>query len=426
MSDTSDRLLGETTNERRASCQVAPGLTFTKIESTLQDGQTRYVRVLSVDFAAFTGKIRATTGKTVKDRERTSDMAGLMASQGLEPLAAVNGGFFDIASEFSPGALGGLTVADGKILNSAANGEAALTLGNHGTNLWIDKVWSQSRITFTPPGGSPSRPDHVVDGLNREPGRIQGCGGGMGPAGENDRNSHPDNLIDARMPQLGIHCLDSDETIVFTEDFGALPFLPGTVRAVLVGADRTVKQVSDTTSGLVAGPGEHVVVATGSHAAWLQTDAVVGSQMSLPAADVRRGASAETAVYFNGTDDAVVNGGPWLVKNGAEGPFDFNSGTTPEHAYLTPMNSRTAAGITTDRKLLLVVVDKKSGPAGPAHGLTMPQLAQAMKNLGATEAVNLDGGGSSTMWVKGALANHPSDGTGEERYVGNAIVVTAK
>lgn len=426
VSDTSNRLLGETASERRASCQVAPGLTFTKIESTLQDGQTRYVRALSVDFAAFTGKIRATTGKTVKDREKTSDMAGLMASQGLEPLAAVNGGFFDIASAFSPGALGGLTVVDGTVLSSASNGEAALTIGNHGHNLWIDKVWSQSKITFTPPGGSASQPNHVVDGLNREPGRIQGCGGGYGPAGVNDRNSKESNLIDPRKPQLGIHCLDSDETIVFTKEFGALPSLPTTVRAVLVGADQTVKKVSDTTSGMVAGPGEHVVVSTGSHAAWLKTDALVGSRMSLPTADVQRGASAETPVYFPGANDAIVNGGPWLVKNQAVGPFDFSGSTTSEHAYLTPMNSRTAAGITVDGKLLLVVVDKKSGAAGPAYGLTMPQLAQAMKNLGAAQAINLDGGGSSTMWVKGAVANHPSDGTGQERYVGNAIVITAK
>ncbi|MFE8978748.1 phosphodiester glycosidase family protein [Streptomyces cyaneofuscatus] len=381
---------------------------------------------MSVDFATFTGKIRATTGKTVKDREKTSDMAGLMASQGLEPLAAVNGGFFDIASAFSPGALGGLTVVDGTVLNSASNGEAALTIGNHGTNLWIDKVWSQSKVTFTPPGGSAIQPDHVVDGLNREPGRIQGCGGGVGPAGVNDRNSNTNNLIDARKPQLGIHCLDSEETIVFTKEFGALPFLPGTVRAVLVGADQTVKKVSDTTGGMAAGSGEHVVVATGSHAAWLKADAVVGSKMSLPTAAVHRGSSSETPVYFYGANDAIVNGGPWLVKKGAAGPFDFSSSTTPEHTYLTPRNSRTAAGITSDRKLLLVVVDKKSGPVGSAHGLSMPQLAEAMKNLGATEAINLDGGGSSTMWVKGSVANHPSDGANEERYVGNAIVVTAK
>lgn len=426
VSDTSDRLLAETTSERRALCQVAPGLAFMKIESTLQDGRTRHVRALTVDFASFTGKIRATEGETVMDREKTSAMAELMASQGLKPLAAVNGGFFDIASTFSPGALGGLTVVDGKVLNSASNGESALGLGNHGTNLWIDKVWSQSTITFTPPGGNPSGPGHLLDGVNREPGRIQGCGGGFGPAGVNDRNADAKNLIDPRMPQVGIHCLDSEETILFTEEFGALPFLAGKVRAVLIGVDRTVKRVSDTTDGMVAAPGEHVVVATGSHTERLKADAVIGSTMSLPATAVQRGASAETPVHFPGADDATVNGGPRLVKNGSVGPFDFSGSTTPQYAYLAPRNARTAAGITAGKELVLVVVDKKSGPKDTAHGLTMAQLAEAMKNLGAADAINLDGGGSSTMWVKGAVVNHPSDGAGEERRVGNAIVITAE
>lgn len=424
--DTSQHLLRSTTQERRGSCEVAPGLTFTTMESTLADGQIRYVRTLSIDFTSFTGKVRATTGDAVKDREKTSTMAGHLASRGLQPLAAVNGGFFDIKSAFAPGALGGLTVVDGRVLSSAANGEAALTLGNHGTDLWIDKVWSRSRIAFTPPGRAAARPGHVVDGWNREPGRIQGCGGGSGPAGLGDRNSDPADLIDPRAPQVGIHCLDRDETIVFTSEFGTLPRLPGTLRAVRVGADGSVRQVSDTTRGLRAGRGEHVVVSTGSHAAWLRTEAVLGAGMSLPVPTVQRGESARTPVRFDGADDAIVNGGPWLVKSGVVGPFDFSGSTTPEFPYLDPKNSRTAAGITAGQRLLLVEVDKKATSTTSAHGLTMRQLAEAMKNLGATQAVNLDGGGSSTMWVNGSVVSHPSDGSGAERAVGNSIVVTAK
>ena len=46
-----------------------------------------------------------------------------------------------------------------------------------------------------------------------------------------------------------------------------------------------------------------------------------------------------------------------------------------------------------------------------------------MKSLGAVNAVNLDGGGSATMWIKGlGVVNHPTDSTGE-RPVSNALVV---
>jgi exopolysaccharide biosynthesis protein len=45
-----------------------------------------------------------------------------------------------------------------------------------------------------------------------------------------------------------------------------------------------------------------------------------------------------------------------------------------------------------------------------------------MRELGAIDAMNLDGGGSSAMAVDGMLVNHPSDATGE-RAIGDAVVV---
>jgi exopolysaccharide biosynthesis protein len=47
-----------------------------------------------------------------------------------------------------------------------------------------------------------------------------------------------------------------------------------------------------------------------------------------------------------------------------------------------------------------------------------------MAKLGCTEAMNLDGGGSSTLWYSGRVRNRPCDG--EERLVGNALVVIRK
>ena len=62
------------------------------------------------------------------------------------------------------------------------------------------------------------------------------------------------------------------------------------------------------------------------------------------------------------------------------------------------------------------------GRTSSSVGFTLYQLAKELKALG-VDAVNLDGGGSATMWVKGlGVVNHPTDSTGE-RPVSNAIVV---
>ena len=56
-------------------------------------------------------------------------------------------------------------------------------------------------------------------------------------------------------------------------------------------------------------------------------------------------------------------------------------------------------------------------------GLTLPELAAEMQKLGCTEAICLDGGGSTAMVINGILVNRPSDGI--ERRVANALVVVS-
>jgi len=84
-------------------------------------------------------------------------------------------------------------------------------------------------------------------------------------------------------------------------------------------------------------------------------------------------------------------------------------------------NPRTAIGYTADGTILLVTVDGRR--PGWSVGMTMAGLAHEMISLGAVNAVNLDGGGSTTMWVAGrGLVNRPSDPTGE-RPVSDSILV---
>jgi len=82
------------------------------------------------------------------------------------------------------------------------------------------------------------------------------------------------------------------------------------------------------------------------------------------------------------------------------------------------VHPRTAAGRTEDGSLLLLVVD---GRQTQSRGVDLDELAWMMLGLGAVQALNLDGGGSSTLVVNGTLINRPVGGT-EEREVMSALV----
>lgn len=111
----------------------------------------------------------------------------------------------------------------------------------------------------------------------------------------------------------------------------------------------------------------------------------------------------------------VVSGKRPLVKDGA--PYPANEGD-----LCTVRHPRTAAGLSADgRTLILAVVD---GRSGVSVGMTCTELAALMVDLGAHDASNLDGGGSSTMWVGGdGVVNDPSDGA--QRVVANHLGVHA-
>lgn len=111
----------------------------------------------------------------------------------------------------------------------------------------------------------------------------------------------------------------------------------------------------------------------------------------------------------------VVSGHPSLITAGARRDNNGDS-------LCTTRNPRTALGLTADhRTLFLLVVD---GRATGRAGMTCDELGALFVELGAADAVNLDGGGSSTMWVQGpGVVNFPSDGS--QRVVANHLAIKA-
>jgi len=116
----------------------------------------------------------------------------------------------------------------------------------------------------------------------------------------------------------------------------------------------------------------------------------------------------------------ALGGGPRLVKDGREHITASPEGFRSDIYAGAP--SRTAVGITATGRLLLVVAEGAGGD--DRCGMTLKELAATMIKLGAVDAMNLDGGGSSTFVADGRLYNAPSDGT--QRRVSNALLVFVK
>ncbi len=117
----------------------------------------------------------------------------------------------------------------------------------------------------------------------------------------------------------------------------------------------------------------------------------------------------------------VLRSGPLLIQGGAAVALSASPFNNNRHP-------RSAIAVTTDRKLILIVVDGRSRSSA---GMSLPELAHVLRWLGADDAMNLDGGGSSTLYAKGATANgvvnHPSDNKqfdhSGQRPVANIIYV---
>jgi hypothetical protein len=109
------------------------------------------------------------------------------------------------------------------------------------------------------------------------------------------------------------------------------------------------------------------------------------------------------------------------VDNGAA--YEWTpSGAADYSYYYTTRAPRSAIGVTANNHVLLVVVDGRRSPA--AIGVSYSQMAELMLALGAVNATELDGGGSSTLWGRTTgVLNQPSDGS--ERSVGLAICLVA-
>lgn len=107
--------------------------------------------------------------------------------------------------------------------------------------------------------------------------------------------------------------------------------------------------------------------------------------------------------------------GPYLLQNSTALKLQST-------AFVKNRHPRTVL-CTTEKAMVFITVD---GRSKDAYGMSLPEMQQFLLTIGCVDAINLDGGGSTTMWVKGrGVINSPSDKTGE-RPVSNALMILGK
>jgi exopolysaccharide biosynthesis protein len=104
-----------------------------------------------------------------------------------------------------------------------------------------------------------------------------------------------------------------------------------------------------------------------------------------------------------------------LVRDGAAKVEDEGFGS------ISGKRARTGIGIDSRGNLLIVVVD--GGISNYSYGMTLSELAEEMRNRGAVDAINLDGGTSSTIYFNGSIRNYPGQGTGERAVCSSVLFV---
>jgi hypothetical protein len=299
----------------------------------------------------------------------------------------------------TPGDLAGISMLEGKLVSEAVDGRTDLVLPK-GDGTGADVAAISDSLSAASSDGAMRE----VDGLNRKPGLIRACGG--------DGGDTPTEL-----PKHDFTCTDQDELILFTPTFGR-DTQSGTGAEAVLNSSGKVMSLRDFRGGRIPDDGS-VLSGTGEGATWLRAHAKPGARVRVKASFSSGGASLSDKT-------GIVNGGPRLLSGGNPDITAYAEGFVypedPEFYYRFGVrrNPRTMAGLTPGGDLLLVAVDGRR--PGYSVGASFEEEAAIMDNLGAEEAVNLDGGGSTSMTLGERLVTSPSDPTGE-RPVGDAVVL---
>lgn len=282
-----------------------------------------------------------------------------------KPVAAINGDYFIRSGAYS-GDPESLQLLNGEMV-SAPSGKSCF---------WIDA------------NGDP----HITNVISKL--EVQWPDGSTTPMGLNTERESDAAVLFTPAMRTSTQTSGGVELVLDQDGSGPwLPIRPGFHYTARVSAVRDKGNTALTSSNLVLSLGPTLAKRINS--------ATNGARLRL---------SIDTFPSVLGATVAI-GGGPALLNGGKM--TDFRS---------TPVrHPRSAIGWSRDA-IYLVQVDGRQRDL--SVGMTLQELAERMRLIGCEEALNLDGGGSSTIWMMGQIVNSPSQGA--ERPMGNALILMQK
>jgi hypothetical protein len=196
----------------------------------------------------------------------------------------------------------------------------------------------------------------------------------------------------------------ADELVLFLPQFGVGTLADATGVEVILDKDSRVLSLEDGKGNAAIPPGGSVLSGAGAAAEWLRRHAEAASALRVETALDRAtpGCAAED----------IVGAGPRIVRDGKVAVNEEG------FAHANVRHPRTAVAVTSRRTFLFVTLD---GRQAASVGMRLDELAGELIALGAVEAMNLDGGGSTTMVAGDRIRNSPSDP--QERAVSDGILI---
>ena len=325
------------------------------------------IHVVRVDRAHKDFEFCTTLGKgNAMGMEVVSEQVKLLSAECGQPLAAINGDFYE-KSKIYMGRPRDVQIRLGEVISSPAG---------H-TSFWMD-------VDGTP---------HMTNVFSRF--RVIWSDGKTTPIGLNQLREDDAAVLYTAITGTSTRTVGGVDLILERSTNG--PWLPLRVGQVYSARIKEMRNSGDAplirdTMVLSLGPGLVPKVPVLHPGTMLQI-------------------ATETVPDLSGAPVAI-GGGPALVQDGK--PMEWPG-------FIHMRHPRSALGWSKDY-IFMVEVDGRQ--SNLSVGMTFPELANYLIKLGCTEALNFDGGGSATLWALGAVRNSPSEG--EERPSANALVLVKK
>lgn len=351
-----------------SSSQIAPGVTF----ETYRTVSPHDVFVLSIERQRPEYELRIGwpgNERNFSARATTTAIIGAKEQAGFNVIAAVNASFFS----FDSINITGVTASEGQILQAPSGAHDTAVIGTDRQATIIEDLFGLPTSSVTLPNGT----NLPLNAYNRE-GHSTG------------------------------------QLTLYTSDWGRVQHSLGSSSVALVinelsGPPRAQREFVGEISALQIGSNNLKVPEGG---AILLGDTSIAALRLVRAGSQLRFQIGVASSLFNNLDLAVTGVGH-LLKDGAINPVNWR-----QYNFSTVRHPRTVLAWN-DSHWFLMVVD---GRSSRSVGMTFSEMGSFLLNeLGATDAVNLDGGGSSTMVVDGTVRNVPSDG--QQRAIANALLL---